>query len=785
LVISRRSRPGAVLALALAAAACGRSVRSQPAPTTAAAGAAGRGGMAGSGGTGGAAAGQAGTTSGAGAGVTVPEEKPLSVRHASVGFPVPPSCFTSLVPTANGMAFGSVGNNLALSGTITPDPTYGFRSSVETLPDSAKYVLVVGDESGEVVAWSSRSDDGLTIRRLDAAGTTIDEIKTTYRGDPVAGLGSSTELTLLLAGTDGVSLLTYADGTSGVVEVEPEGCISASSVALGRLEGDVVVGYLCNRFATTTNPERNHLVVARVDGATGAVERTVVDAELGGSANTYSGPGLPGVTWTGDEFLFAYLTPTGETVLGRVTPGDPEPRVTTISGLPDAAIHVGDLNPSFSVLEVGDQIALTRSICNGHEDASPTGPVAICRVSRAGVAECTQAEAPCWDARLVAVGSNVELCACGGRNAPSIMPLDLSALPTDDGIFPTASAHDEPLALDCHGDDCSVLMRIDSTQATTGYDTRLAFQDLTLADGCDVTTCSAGLLEPAGLYSATTEYYFPNLTLERQSKGFPQGVVTVQRDGIDAVPTLALLGPDGVGWAQPVPSPDASIFAWGEGFVGLWYDLLGGVYQLSADANGVVSDQAVHLPQGPRLPSAALCGDRILVHSFAQGTSLDPPMAGIYAVDPATFAVSKVFDPGYFPAKDSSSPAMPLGCAGDWLVLLDGARVHRYTLDGTRAPDIELLAPVSLAQVESRGDHVLILSALSDVDGLDALFLFADGSTRSFRLPLPPGSAPLTSLTVASDRGDRWLRVLYSVAKGGLYSGSLGAVYVSAFELPP
>ncbi len=103
----------------------------------------------------------------------------------------------------------------------------------------------------------------------------------------------------------------------------------------------------------------------------------------------------------------------------------------------------------------------------------------------------------------------------------------------------------------------------------------------------------------------------------------------------------------------------------------------------------------------------------------------------------------------------------------------------RPTLRSRRSRQSQAVGDELLTSLASVGDHVVVASSTGH--DLDALLLYRDGSLRSFRLPLPPGVTSLSSLTVAPDRGDGWLRVLYAVGDGATYARGLGTVYASAF----
>ncbi len=260
--------------------------------------------------------------------------------------------------------------------------------------------------------------------------------------------------------------------------------------------------------------------------------------------------------------MFAHHDSEGATVLTRVTPGDPTPRTSPVSGMPDATLKDSERNPVYSIVQVGNEIALTRAICNGHEDALATGTVTICRIAADTLqASCSQNEAPCATAKLVANGSDVTLLACSVTDSPAIVPLDLAELPaTQEELFPLGYSELTPLAMSCEGEACSALLAVNSAQVTTGYDRRLVFVDLDLTEACAASTCGASPAVPTGLFStSSSEQYQPNITLEQQAAGLPQAVVTVQRGDRRFVPTLSLLGRDGVAWSQAVLGTSAAV----------------------------------------------------------------------------------------------------------------------------------------------------------------------------------------------------------------------------------
>jgi hypothetical protein len=759
-----------VFALGCTGTACGRSVRPRPA------GAVGAGG--------------GGTV------VVVGADGPLEARHVTVGAPVSTGCLSSVVPTATGLRYAGRGNSAPFAGTGEPDPRSGWSFTNVASPNEASGSAVVfGDASGQVVAWPSNAVSGISFSLFDADGGPLDGLQTDAQGEPLAAVGTVAEFSLAFSYASNLSVMHVRNGVAVVTPVESDGCVEPTSVAIGAFEEDAVVGYFCNRFSQSGAAQ--HLVYARVKLATDGVERAVLDVAVG--APTMAGiaaTGVPAAFWHGDELLFAHPTAEGALALTRVKASDRTVSTGVVTGIPSTDLRANEKNPVFSVVQVGDQVGLTRGVCNRREDAEPTGAFDLCRISTATLAAvCSEVEAPCQAAKLVASGSAVTLLGCSFES-PTLVPLDLAAIPArQPGFFPSGYSSFEPLSLTCEGDACSALLELSSSRMVTGHDARLAFADLDLAAGCTAATCRASSLEPTALFTEASDdpSYTPSLTLQRQITGLPLAVVTLDRDeqGLNYLPQLSLLERTGVRWTQPVTSSAAAVFAQGDGFLGLWSDFSPGVvHQYSVSASGTVSGPDLALRSGGSgLPRMALCNGRILVHGLTQDIEGPPLEPVILGYEPQTGAVTALFHPAFAPA-DAENPSRSIGCAGDRVLMLDGLWVHQFSLSGERGPDVELATPPSVSltdpvftQLETRSDHVLVASSGRSKNVLDVLLFYADGTNRAYELPLAPNAAPVVALAVAPDRGDGWLRLLYQSGQETVYALRRGYVYASGYKL--
>jgi hypothetical protein len=719
-------------------------------------------------------------------GIRIDAGPPEEARHVHVGTPILSGCLTSVVPTGRGIRFAGK-DPYSATGRYDDDNGWTFESVEWPQPNAGTSALVFGDANAQVVAWPSTAEDGIHFDFFDAEGGLVEYYPTSRVGEPVAAVGSSEAFSLVFSEHGSLSVLEFRDGEERALEVESAPCLTSGSVAIGTSDGETVVGYTCGG-----------LFAARVDVTRGLVERTEFRVEGGDpTTNELLGNGVPAVFWHDGEFLFAHLTAAGAMALTRVTPGDPTPHTQLVTGMPPITLNRDQNNPTFSVVQLGDQIGLTRAACNRHEDARSTGTFDLCRVSAENSeAVCSQVEAPCQEAKLVSDGMDVMLLACRNRESPALVPLDLAAIPAEQpALFPTGHSHFTPLALSCEGASCSALVEINSSPAATGYDFRLAFVDLEFGEGCVGSTCGARPLEPTSVLGAwsDTPSFRPSIGVERQSAGLPFAVVTLlhQPDGLNFDPRLSLLERDGVRWAGSVPTTAAALFARGGDFLGFWKDSFQlGVNEFTVNATGLLAGPTLPIrPGGSDLPSVARCGERFLVHGLTQPEGISPGAPTIASYNPGTGEFVTLFDPGVTPP-DYNDVSFGLGCAGDRVLVLDGLEVREYSLSGERGPEVLLSTPPGetsgdrfYARLEARDDHALVLSAVSGRDVLDVIVFHADGTNRAFELPLPAGVAPVAALAVAPDRGDGWLRVLYQSGQETVYATGAGNVYASAYKL--
>lgn len=743
-------------------------------------------------GTGGAEA-RAGNSGMAGAAVMLAPEAPKEVRHVTLGAPVAAGCLSSVVPTTAGVRYAGRDNWAALAGIGSLDSEGRWHFTQDVTPgDISGSALVFGDATGQVVAWPSNATTGIGFEFFDADGL-AGVSETDAQGEPLAAVGTLSSFSLAFSSANELSLLEFQNGTTVVTPVDTDGCVEPSSVAIGTFQGDTVLGYFCNRFSTSGAAQ--HLLVARVSAATHEVEKAALDVPVGSSATSgLANSGVPAAFFHDGELLFAHQTAQGNVALTRVSAADLAVRTELVTGMPSTAIHANEKNPVFSVVQVGDQVGLTRAVCNGHEDDNPTGTFDLCRISAVTLeAVCSEVEDPCEQFKLVADGSDVTLVGCG---SPTFIPLDLAAIPVEQpGYFPTGYSWFEPLSLTCDGDACSALLAVNSSRLTTGYDLNLAFADLELAPGCNAETCRASSPTPTAVFSEVSHNpsAAPSITLQRQIAGLPVAVATLAPDdqAVNYRAQVSVLDRDGVRWTQPVPSSAAALFPEGDGYLGIWSDFSPyslNRYSVSAGNSVVDSNVLVHTG-GWGLPGVALCAGKVLIDGVTQESFTSPLEAAIMSFDPASGALQTLFTTGYRVAS-TSAPARSIGCAGDRVLVLDELAVHQYSTSGERGPDIALGTPPATAagdmvftQLETRGDHVLVASSNSIKNALDVLLFYADGTNRAFELPLAPNTVPLVSLAVAPDRGDGWLRLLYQSGRETARALGEGFVYASAYEL--
>ena len=718
----------------------------------------------------------------------------MEVRHVTIGAPVSTGCLSSVVATTAGVRYAGKSNPTAFTGIADVDSEGRWIFTQDMPPrELSGSALVFGDATAQIVAWPSTAASGITFDFYDAEGKLFATSQMDAQGEPLAAVGTLNSFWLAFSSANTLSVMNPANAI--VTSVETDGCVEPSSVAIGSVGDDAVLGYFCNGSSRSTAAQ--HLVVARVNGVTGEMQRKVLDVAIGApTINGGPATGVPAAFFHDGELLFAHPTTDGALALTRVSTADFAVSTGVVTGMPVTELNANEKNPVFSVVQVGGEIGLTRAACNGHEDARSTGAFDVCHISAATFeAVCSEVDAPCQKGKLVAHGSDVTLLGCGWES-PTLIPIDLPSIPVNQpGYFPTGYSVFEPLSLTCDGDACSALLELNSSQLITGHDHRLAFADLELAPGCTADACRASSPEPTAVFTESSDNPSdgPSVTLQRQSAGFPLGVVTLARDeqGFNYAPELSVLDRESVRWTQPVTSSAVALFAEGDGYVGLWSDIFAlALHRYSVSAGDTVTDPDVMLRfRASGLPGLARCDGRILVDGVTQESSISPLEAALMSYDPATGAVSALFAPGYA-AADSEKPSRSLGCVGDRVLVLDGLQVHQYSMSGERGPDVAIATPPAtrigdsvLTRLEMRGDHVLVASSGSAKNTLDVLLFYGDGTHRTFELPLAPNAAPIVSLAVAPDRGDGWLRVVYQSGNETVYALREGYVYASAYKL--
>lgn len=735
----------------------------------------------------GGAASSAGGTGGsgaAGAGMTsVPvtteprPEAPRSTRHEYLASTAPAACFTGVVATPDGLV--AVGKYRGRSGLLAAmSDQGGSRWGSITLTSSEGAAIVFRLPAGYAIAWSPGSDGFPAVERFGDDGNSQPALFPSVQGTPVAGVGFDDGVALVFVKADGtLSLWRSRADRVDQVPLETGPCVADGAFAAGISGDDVLVAYSCHMAAGAPDPARR-LVVMRVPAGTAEAERTESDADV---------TGVPAASFLGDDgFVFAASVDAVPTLI-YVTPGGGATRRVPIVGL-TATGNRYQSNPTYSVVATDSDVLVTRSGCYGHEDASPTGTVALCHVAPdTGEATCSEVDAPCAGATLCSTDSGIVLLPCSS-NAPAIVPIpDLAAPPVPlDGSFVLGDAALAPIALDCDGDVCTALVQLDAVEATTGYDLRLGSLAIDLGPSPDGT--ATGPLEaptPGALHTKSAYDVYPGgFTLENQPRGFPFGVVSSKPvDPLNDSPALSLVAAGDVLWTQPLSVWPSAIYATGADFRLLGSGSAYGIAEASVSSSGVTAEPALAVSSQNRLLSTARCGERVLIHALTVSTSSTiAPHPAIFALDLGTNDFAPLFDTGLQPA-DSSEPQKPIACAGERVFVLDGLKLHVFTLDGTRQPDIGLAAlappresfdPV-IGQLETGDDRALLLRASSGSDTIDALYLFADGGVRSYSLPLPSGLGPLTRVLTAPDRGDGWLRALYQTRDG--------AMWASAWEL--
>jgi hypothetical protein len=760
-----------LLCLANAGAACGRTTTDEPKQATPQSGFAGA--ASGGGGNGG-----AGTAS-----VQVETKAPLVSRHALLGTSAARGCFTSAVRTERGLMTAGLVGATPIVGAGSGDPANLWRH--EPLTTAGGAALVFGAASGPILAWSDASAQQLRVRAFDRTGVAGIFLETAAFGNPIAGAGTAERFSLVLAWQKRLSLLRYAANVFETVALETEPCAVTSSIAIGELAGDTVVAYYCDDGAALGAPERaERLILYRIPAASFEPERSIAELSLFGT---------PAAQWLEKEFVVAHSTSAGKLVLSYATPGTPVVRSRLVSGLAAASSSRDAAQPVYSVAAAKDAIMLTRATCQRREDDAATGTVAVCRIATDSYqATCSEVDAPCSVAKLESTPSGVLLLPCGSAGSPALVELDAAALPAaQDGLFPGGFSRFEPAALSCEGEACSALLVVDSVKATTGYEQRLAFVDASLEAGCEVAACKVGAPELSSVFSSNSADIgsLTEVAVERQHAGLPLAVVAMVRAENQLVPQLSLLTRAGVAWKQTLPRGSEQIFAHGGGFRVFWSDFpQDALHDTSVTQQGSASQPDLPMRLGSAPPSMARCGDRLLIHALdrSRASSIAPPTPAIFALDPLTSQLTLLFDPGIAPAKSpEQAPSRFIGCAGEWLFMLDGNRVRRYSLGGERSSDIEVPSSLEaaastdqqLTQFETRSNDVLALRANSGGDQLYALFLHANGSVHAYQLPLPANVVPLVRVRSAPDRGDGWLRVLYQSAAG--------PVHLSSWQLDP
>jgi hypothetical protein len=618
----------------------------------------------------------------------------------------------------------------------------------------------------------------LELERVDTSGTgsTLD---IDVEGDPVAGVGLPDGMAILLSSTDGKLLLWRLQaGHFLTITLETTTCARASGFALGALGRDLVAAYSCQNSVTdpTTEGPSRQLVIARVAAGGVEVERTALDVEAFGE---------PAATWLGDEFLFAYATSDGASALAYAAPGSTTSRVVPVTG-GAAPAALNDDTPVYSVAAADGPVFFTRSTCYRHEDAASTGSVAFCRVEDdSGNASCSEVDSPCSAARLAPTSQGLLLLPCGGLAAPALVAVDPSAPPAPlDAFFPRGYANLAPRGLVCDDTTCSALVETDSSEPTTGYDQRLAIAEVDLGPECEGRVCRAGAFGLTEVRSLSPHDLEPGgLEVEEAPIALPVGVVSAVHDGLDLRPLLSLVGEEGVVYGRELPVPPFAVFRTDTGFRALSPTFISaGLEQTEVTADGVEDEPLLPMWTAADTPAFARCGERVIFHAAEAFADVAQGPWSLLALDLQTSEFGPLFDVGIAPAQPGQQSLL-IGCTENHVFMLDGDRVHGWTLDGTRQPDIDLgpLAPsVSrsdpiFVELVSRGDHVLLARASSGADAIDALFLADDGSTRAVSLPLPELVVPPKTVRFASDRGDGWLRASYQ--------GARGDVYVSAWRI--
>jgi hypothetical protein len=699
--------------------------------------------------------------------------------YAALGRVEESSCASSLFATPSGLVVAGARHEHPFSASGAPDA-----------------------ETGWVWTEGPAAEPGvLNVELHEPDGRLIQSLKWPAPGDPVAGSGSTSDFTLALSAANQLSLLlAHRDGFS-LFQVENEPCVAASSVALGQFGDDVVVAYYCNRFVRNDSDEAQHLIIARAIAASGELEKTILDVVVG-DAMGRTQPGTPAATWADGEFLFAHGTAvSGQMALTRVG-ADLVPHTELLTGTPNSSVNAGDYDPVYSVVQVADQIGVSRSACNGHEDAGPTGSVTLCTVSTSSAAAaCWDVEAPCSGAKLVANGSAVTLLGCPQGGAATVVPLELTSPPAPgEAQFPAGYTDFTPLALTCTGDGCSALVAVNGAELTTGYDRRVAQVDTKspalCSDGpgapCNATTAIT-LTDVVSATHIRGDYRSSNIEVEQQPGDFPLGFASVLRDGIQTVPTLSSLDRGGsIRWSEPVLD-DIVFFNEGDSYRGL-----GGRFtttmlnQFLASASGVADEPYLDTGRTGSPPGIAHCDGRYFVHGTTVPSSVtERETPAIYAFAPQDGATTLLFDPGVV-AQTSGKAPPTLGCAGSRLFLLDGLVLHRYLESGEREPDIQVASPppsgtnpyTLRTRLETHRDYALALSVNEALNELDALFLYPDRRTRAFALPLPEGILPLAALMSANDVVDGWLNVLYESATTEPPDVRWGTTFTSAYRLP-
>ena len=787
---------------ALLCGACGRSIRHDPSSTSTGAG--GTGTTSATGGTGG----TSGATGNGGSSISVSPESATEFVHTVVGRVEESSCLSSLVATPSGVVVAGTRHDQPFSASGERDAPEGSWWQESLLPETRGRSLVFGDDSGYVLASSAAYPSTTAPAELDIELHHPDGSTTFFEwpapGDPVAGIGSPSGFTVALSDANQLALLRSDGDGFSLIPVEAEPCVAPSSVALGHFGDDVVVAYFCTRFVRTDTAEAQHLIVARLNAVSGEVEKTTLDVGLGETVNGQVESGTPAATWVDGEFLFAHGTSGSSAQMALTRVGDDLiPHTQVVTGTPVTSVNAGDYDPIYSVVQVGDRIALARSACNGHEDDGPTGSVSVCNVSPSTLeASCYDVEAPCSGAKLVANGAGVTLLGCPRGGAAALVPLELTAPPTPGAAqFPAGYTDFTPLSVIASGDGSSALFAVSAAELTTGYDRRVARVDLTWPALCSYgpgaacsPTQSFALTDVVTATHIRGGYYSSSFGLEAQPAGFPIGLTSVRRDGIQSVPTLSRLERSGsVRWTEPLINTSMVFFNEGES-----YRLMGGEFTTTtlaeyvASAGGVTEEPGLAVGSAASPPGVAQCDGRYFVHGTTITTSVtELATPAIYTVTPGDSAPRFLFNPGVA-AATSGRPPPALGCAGARIFLLEGLVLHRYLENGEREPDITVGTPLTpgtsngtlVTRLETHRDYALVLSGNMLANELGALFLYPDGTTRAFALPVAEGVLPISSLMSAPDLVNGWLTVLYqSVNREGPHA-QWGNSVSSAYRLP-